>query len=118
MRLSSLICIAFISLFAALPAQAQVVATYALSDCSVSSLTGSSQSLVAANPQRKYLLIVNSGANNAYVNLAGGTAATSGISSAQISPQGTVLLSGATVARNAVTVIGTSAQPVTCYEGR
>lgn len=91
---------------------------YNVVDCSISSLTGSSQSLVAKNPQRKYLMIFNSGANIAYVNLAGGTAATSGISSLSVAVGGTVLVNGAYIDTTAVTVIGTASQPVTCYEGR
>lgn len=91
---------------------------YNVVDCSIGSLSGSSQALVAKNPQRKYLMIFNSGANIAYVNLAGGTAATSGISSLPLATGSSVVISGGYVDTTAVTVIGTSAQPVTCYEGR
>lgn len=91
---------------------------YNLVDCSIASLSGSSQTLVAKNPQRKYLLIFNSGANTAYVNLSGGTAATSGISSVPLSVGSSFVISGAQVDTTAATVIGTAAQPLTCYEGR
>lgn len=91
---------------------------YNLADCSISSLSGSSQTLVAKNPQRKYLMVYNSGANTAYVNLAGGTAATSGISSVPLTVGASVVISGNQTDTTAVTVVGTTAQPVTCYEGR
>jgi len=91
---------------------------YTLYDCSISSLTGSSQQIIAANPQRKYLMIFNSGANPAYVNLAGGTAATSGASSVALSVGASIVVSGPTISTSKVTAIGTAAQPLTCYEGR
>ena len=108
-----------LSLFAfAQTAQAQV-APYTIADCSISSLSGSSQQVVAANQQRKYLMIYNSSASNsAYVNLAGGTAATSGASSIVLSPTQSVVLTGSNIATNKVTVIGTSSQPLSCFEGR
>lgn len=118
MRSILLSCVALLGLLLAMPAHAQVTSTYALSDCSVSSLTGSSQSLVASNPQRKYLLVFNSGANTAYVNLAGGTAAVSGASSVSLPSGASVVVTGAAVSRSAATVIGTASQPITCYEGR
>lgn len=91
---------------------------YNLVDCSVSSLSGSSQALVAKNPQRKYLMIFDSGANPVYVNLAGGTASSSGVSSIPVAVGGSVVISGDYIDTTAATVIGTSGQPVTCFEGR
>lgn len=118
MRFLSLIAsVALLTIFS-IPARADTPSLYSLADCSISSLSGSSQSLIAANPQRKYLMVFNSGANNAYVNLAGGTAATSGASSVVLGVGSSVVISGTSISRSAVTVIGTAAQPVTCYEGR
>lgn len=99
-------------------AQASTTTNYALADCSISSLSGSSQQVVAANPQRQYLMLFNSGANTVYVNLAGGTAASSGASSIPLGVGASVVVNGANVSRSAVTVTGTSTQPITCYEGR
>lgn len=91
---------------------------YTLADCSIASLSGSTQSLVAKNTQRKYLLIFNSGANPAYVNLTGGVAATSGVSSIPLSAGSSLLINGPTLDTSAASVIGTASQPITCYEGR
>lgn len=101
------------------PALAQALPT-AVADCSIASLTGSSQQLVAANPQRKYLQVYNSGANTIYLNLSGGTAASSGASSVAVASAAyaTVIQNSDVIMTNKVTVTGTSTQPVTCYEGR
>lgn len=91
---------------------------YTLRDCGISSLSGSSQSLAVANPNRKYLGIFNSGNANVYVNVAGGTAASSGVSSIPISSGNSlIMLGGSGIPRNLITVIGTAAQPLACFEG-
>lgn len=114
--------IAVFSLFVASEAFAinapNEVAVYTLRDCGISSLSGSSQSIAVANPNRKYLGIFNTGNANIFVNVAGGTAAITGISSITV-PSGSslVMLGTAGLPRNAVTVIGTAAQPVSCFEG-
>lgn len=114
--ISSLLLLAFL-LFAT-PALAQTQTLYSLTDCSISSLSGSSQSLVAANPQRKYLMIFNPASHNEFVNLAGGTAATSGASSVTVPNGGSIIMTGNTLSRSAVTVIGTSTDKLTCFEGK
>lgn len=95
---------------------------FTINDCSISSLSGSSQQLLAANPNRKYLMITNSSTTQtAYVNLAGGTAA-SAVSSLIIATTGGILTytggPGNTPPTNKITVTGTPGSPVTCYEGR
>lgn len=93
-------------------------------DCSIASQSGSSAQLVTANPQRKYLLICNTGAtnDNLGVNLAGGTAALSGTGTLTLVPGACKEYSTtgplADPPANAVTAIGTSTQPVLCLEGR
>src|ERR1700743_809885 len=110
----SLVSLLALSCFATV-AQAQTF-PYSLADCSIASLSGSSQALVAKNPQRKYLFIFNSGANTAYVNLAGGTGARRGASSFPLSVGSSLVINGPTIDTSAATVIGTSTQPITCYE--
>lgn len=117
MRILSSLLFAILTLVS-LPAFANPSPTYNLADCSISSLSGSSQTAVAANSNRQYLMLFNSGANTAYVNLAGGTAASSGASSVALGVGSSVVISGQQVATNKVTVTGTAAQPFTCYEGR
>lgn len=93
-------------------------------DCSIASLSGTSTQIVAANPQRKYLELCNNGAtNNVGVNFAGGTAAIAGAGTITLVP-GSCKEYGALDSylpwppTGAVTVIGTSAQPIACYEGK
>jgi hypothetical protein len=96
-----------------------------IGDCSITSLTGStSQQILAANPQRKYLQIFNPAASDAiYVNLAGGTAGTTATSTGtlKIAAQGNVTFAGGTgavIPMNAITVNGTASDAVICFEGR
>lgn len=92
---------------------------FTLNDCSVASLTGSSQSMLSANGQRQFLLIVNnSTTNTAYVNLAGGTAAANGTGTISLGVNASYLATRPNVPTNKITVIGTSGQPVACFEGR
>jgi|ERR1700693_149504 len=117
MRLSSSLLLAFLTLLPFV-AFAQVTPTFTERDCGISSLSGSSQQLVAANPNRKYLGVFNSGANTVYINSSGGTAATSGIASIGVAAGNALvwkLPDG--LPRNAITIIGTAAQPVACFEG-
>ena len=106
------------------PAFANVVPT-SLNDCSITSLTGStSQVIVAANPNRRYLEIFNPNASNPiYVNLAGGTAGTTATSTGTIPVLHTTSVIfngdvGSSMPINAITVNGTAADAVICYEGR
>lgn len=101
-------------------------ASPSISDCSVASLSGASQSITSLSAHgfnRKYLLLCNTGAtgDNIGVNLAGGTAALGGTgtitlvpgSCKEFSSSGNLPLPPA----NAVTVIGTSGQPFLCLIG-
>lgn len=105
-------------------ADAQALATYR--DCSIASMSGSSQALLSAtNFQRKYLLICNTGAtgDNVGVNFAGGTAAIGGAGTITLVPGACkeYSVSNASLSNppsNIINVIGTSTQPVACYEGK
>lgn len=92
-------------------------------DCSIASLSGSSQTLLSAgNFQRKYVLVCNTGNATIGLNYAGGTAVIAGASQN--------LVAGACKEFSAapgvdplppagiITVIGTSGQPVACFEGK
>jgi len=101
----------------------------ALSDCSIASLSGSSQSLgtlttLAAHAfNRKYLLVCNTGAtgDNVGVNFVGTTAALGGTGTVTLVPGACKEFSTSgqlpQPPSNAVTVIGTSGQPVLCLVG-
>ncbi len=117
MRLFSAVFLAILTLLP-ISAMAQVTPAYTLRDCGISSLSGSSQSLAVANPQRKYLGIFNSGNATVYVNAAGGTAASTGIASIPVVSGGSLIFKEPEgLARNPITIIGTTAQPVACFEG-
>jgi len=117
MRLLSSIILA-ISLLLPGVAFSQVTPAYTLRDCGISSLSGSSQSLAVANPNRKYLGIFNSGNASVYINAIGGTAASTGIASIPLASGGSLIFKEPEgSARNAITIIGTSGQPVACFEG-
>jgi len=95
---------------------------WTIRNCGISSMSGSSQTLVAKNPAHHYLLICNFGAagDNITLGLAGETA---------VANQDLTLVPGsckeyedgssylAPPPANLITVIGTSGQPVTCSEG-
>lgn len=120
--------LAFVAILACSQAQAQTASLRSFNDCSIASLSGSSQQILPANPNRTYLLICNTAAsNNAGVNYTGGTAAIGGA--------GTYTLLPANVAQSckeyaagfsylppppsgAINVIGTAAQTLLCLEGR
>lgn len=85
-------------------------------DKSITSLTGSSQTALAANPSRQFMVIVNTGSANIGVNLTGGTAAIAGTGTITLVPDGSILFD-TTIPLLAVTVIGTSGQPVCILEG-
>lgn len=104
---------------------AGTVAQTALGDCSITSLTGStSQQILAANPQRKYLEIFNPNASDKiYVNLSGGTAGTTATSTGTISiaAAGSVIFNGengSSMPINAITTNGSASDAVICFEGR
>lgn len=87
-----------------------------VNDKSIASLSGSSQPLLPANPDRRYLLIQNTGSANVGVNLAGGTAALGGLGTITLAPNGSYEPDSNFIPTNAVTVIGTTGQPVFCVE--
>lgn len=102
-------------LLCAFPAYAQVVTRPVfLLDCSIASLTGASQALVPQDMTRKFILIENIGNANIGVNPTGGTAAIGTAGTLTIAAGATQTFNSASVPGNAMTVIGTSAQPVTC----
>lgn len=113
-----LVSLVFLSFLLAIPAHAQAVSVFSIADCSIASLSGSSQTAVAANSQRKYLLIFNNGNANVGVNLAGGTAAIAGAGTVTLGSLASIEYNGSAVPQGAVTVIGTAAQPIVCLEGR
>ena len=85
-------------------------------DASITSLSGSSQTALAKNGNRQFLLIENTGNANIGVNLTGGTAAIAGTGTITIVANGSLLLDHV-IPQNAITVIGTTGQPVCVIEG-
>ena len=87
-------------------------------DSSISSLSGSSQLLLAEQPSRGGLLIMNVGnANIGIAFAAAGGTATAAIGSAgtyTMAPGQSFLPNGGIIPTNAIYVIGTSGQPVSC----
>lgn len=86
----------------------------AFTDSSIASLSGVSQTLLAADDGRSYILIQNTGANNIGVNLAGGAAAFGAVGTVTLQPLDSYEPVGK-VPTNAITVIGTAGQPVACF---
>lgn len=99
------------------PAFAQIV-TFNPSDCSKASLSGSSQSLLVANSQRRYLFLQNTGTSSVGVNVAGGTALIGGTGTITLLPGTSLEYTATGVPTTAITGIGTAAQSLTCIEGR
>ena len=87
-----------------------------VNDKSIAALSGSSQTLLVANPDRRYLLIQNTGAADVGVNLLGGTAALAGPGTIILTPGGSYEPDANFIPTNAITVIGTVAEPVFCVE--
>ena len=90
-----------------------------LKDASITSLSGSSETLLAAQPGRSYLLIQNTGTANCTVNMTGGTAAAGGAACVTLSPinatgPNNCIEFSEFVPANAIKVIGTAGQPVLC----
>lgn len=119
--------IAFVLLGVPEGAQAQALPT--LNDCSIASLSGSSQAVLAGQSQnRKYLFIQNTSTvvsppDNVGINLAGGTAAIGGAGTLVLAPGAWKEFStyGGDLPAppvNVINVIGTSGQPVVCLEGK
>ena len=85
-------------------------------DRTITSATGATQTLMAANPARRSVLIKN-GASNTGVNLNGGTAAIGGAATLTLVPYEAMYLSGADCPLGAITLITTSAAYVSALEG-
>ena len=85
-----------------------------VADYSITSLSGSSQSLLAKDGTRSYLLIQNTGNANVGVNLAGGTAAIGGTGTITLVPNGSLTFNIDSIPANAINVIGTAGQPLVC----
>lgn len=79
-------------------------------DRTITSATGSSQQMMAANASRHSLTIVNTGSSNCGVNPTGGTAAIGGAGTITLVPTGAYTPRIPTL--SAVTVICTSTQPI------
>lgn len=89
--------------------------TYLFVDRTITSLSGSSQSLMAQNMARNIIIIENTGNANIGVNLIGTTAAIGGAATLTIVPNGSLIMDS-NIVGNAITVIGTSGQPVAAFE--
>ncbi len=85
-------------------------------DKTITSATGSSQTLAAANASRRCLIIKN-GASPTGVNLLGGTAAIGGAGTITLQAYESLYLSGAECPTGAITVISTAAAYISAYEG-
>lgn len=87
-----------------------------VNDKSIAALSGTSQMLLIANPDRKYLLIQNTGNTNIGVNLAGGPAAIGGVGTITLVPTGSYEPDAGFIPTNPINVIGTVGQPIVCFE--
>lgn len=85
-------------------------------DKTITSATGSSQTLAASNTSRKSLLIKNGGSPTG-VNLNGGTAAIGGAATITLQPYESLFLSGSDCPTGAITVISTSTAYISALEG-
>lgn len=95
---------------------ALVVRGGAWTDRSIASLSGASEELMAANVNRKYLLIQNIAANAMGVNLVGGAAAIGTAGTVTLLPGGSIELEGY-ASTSQINIIGTATDDVTAYEG-
>lgn len=91
--------------------------TRGLIDRSIASLTGSSQTLMEANPIRKRFIFKN-GAASVGLNLKGTTAVIGGADTVTLLAYEGIALSGKDCPKGAITVIGTSTNYVSAYEGQ
>lgn len=85
-------------------------------DKTVTSATGSSQTLAAANASRKSILI-KAGNSAVGVNINGGTAVIGGAATWVLQPTESFALSGADCPVGAITVISTAGAYITALEG-
>lgn len=96
------------------------LATYALGpkNRSIASMSGSSQLLMPANPDRRALTIQNCGANVLYVTWLAAVAAADASGVVEIAPGAAISASllGEMVPKGAIYVIGTAGQPIYAEE--
>ncbi len=83
---------------------------------SITSLSGASETLMAANASRRILLIHNEGATSVTVNLVGGTAV-AGVGGNITLTAGQQLKLDVYPPTSAITVIGTATGDITAFEG-
>jgi len=89
--------------------------TYLLIDRTITSLSGSSQSLMAQNMNRNMLILNNTGNASVGVNLVGGTAVIGGAGTITIVTNGSLVLDSNQIG-NAINIIGTAGQPFAAFE--
>jgi hypothetical protein len=99
-----------------LSSQAVVGGEVTYTDKTITSATGSSQTIMAANASRKSLIIQAISATVG-VNINGGTAAIGGAGTLVLLPGKDLILSGAECPVGAITIITTAATYVPAYEG-
>jgi len=87
-----------------------------VNDKSIVSLSGSNQVLLISNPDRRYLLIQNTGGAVVGINLAGGQAVIGGTGTITLLPSGSYEPDAGFIPTNPINVIGTEGQPVICFE--
>lgn len=85
-------------------------------DKTITSASGSSQTLAASNALRKSILIKN-GASQTGVSLTGATAVIGGAATITMQPFDWLFLSGADCPTGAITIITTATAYVSAYEG-
>jgi len=88
----------------------------AWTDQSIANLSGASETLMAANANRRHLIIQNVAANNMGVNLAGGAAAIGTAGTITLPALGSLELFNYPPTGE-ITIIGTANDDVTAYEG-
>lgn len=83
---------------------------------SIANLSGASETLMAANANRRILIVSNEGATAIAVNLTGGTAALNTAGNVTLASGGSITLDNYPPT-SAITIIGTANADVTAYEG-
>lgn len=99
-----------------LVSQSSVGGGITYTDKTITSATGASQTLMAANTARKSILIKN-GASATGVNINGTTAAIGGAATMTLQPYESLFISGADCPTGAITVISTAAAYISAFEG-
>jgi len=86
-------------------------------DRTITSLTGSSQTLIPAATRPRKRLIIKNGAAPAGINLLGSTAVLGGAGTMTLQAYEGITLTGADCPQGAITAIGTAANYITAFEG-